>query len=92
MHFKNYFYYLGRILTTGLSDDRDITVRIRKGVQQVGDLMPFFRNKAVDRDTKRPIFLAIPVNNVPYGCEFWALEADWGSQSRSPTRANLILP
>jgi hypothetical protein len=45
--FTNEFCYLGSILTTDLSDDRDITVRIRKGMQQVGALTALFRNKAV---------------------------------------------
>jgi hypothetical protein len=44
-------------------------------MQQVGALTSFFRNKAVDMDTKRQIFLAIPANTALYGCESWALKA-----------------
>jgi hypothetical protein len=42
-----------------------ITTRIRKGMQQVGALLLFFKNKAVDMNTKRQIF-----------CESWALKTD----------------
>ncbi len=44
--------------------------------KQIGALIPFFRNKAIDMATKRQTFLAIPVNTVLFGCESWALKAD----------------
>jgi hypothetical protein len=75
IHFTREFCYLGSFLTTDLSDDRDITVRIRKATQQVGGLTNFFLNKAVELFTKKLIFLAIPVNTVLYGYESWALKA-----------------
>jgi hypothetical protein len=68
---------LGSYLTTDLSNDRDITMRIRsKARQQIGALTNYFLNKAVDLHTKTMIFLAIPVNNVLHGCESWSLKAD----------------
>jgi hypothetical protein len=75
IHFTREFCYLGSFLTTHLSNDRDITIRIRKATQKVRGLTNFFLNKAVDLFTNKLIFLAIPVNTVLRGCESWALKA-----------------
>jgi hypothetical protein len=67
---------LGSFLTTGLSDDQDITVRIRKATQQqVEGSTNFFVSKAADLFTKKMIFLAILVSTILHGCESWALKA-----------------
>jgi hypothetical protein len=44
--------------------------------QETGSLTNFFRDKAVDVSTKKLIFVAIPVNTVLHGCEYWVLKTE----------------
>ena len=72
VHYTDKFKYLGSRFTPLLNDDLDVTLRIQQATAQVNGLSKFWNSHA-DLETKRMIFLAIPVNTVLYGCESWGL-------------------
>lgn len=72
--FADTFKYLGCRIHETLTDEVEITHRLKQAANQAAALGNFFRSTA-DLHTKRLIFLAIPVNTALYGCESWTLTA-----------------
>jgi len=56
-----------------LTNDFDITKRIRLAWGAYAGLRPFFQNKSVSIRAKKLIFMAIPLNILLWGVESWAL-------------------
>ena len=72
VHYTDRFKYLGSRFIPLLNDDLDIELRLQQATAQVNCLSKFW-NSSTDMETKRMIFLAIPVNTALYGCESWGL-------------------
>ena len=72
IHYTSEFKYLGSRLTQDLSDEREINYRIQQATAQVMALMNFWNSKS-DLETKRIIFMALLMQTVLYGCEYWTL-------------------
>ena len=66
--------YLGSFVSYNLSDDYDISQRITKAYQMMGMLNNLWRNDHVDLYSKYLFFLAMPISQLLWGCEGWALK------------------
>eukprot|EP00978_Attheya_sp_CCMP212_P006398 scaffold14557_cov67-Attheya_sp.AAC.1 len=71
--FTNCFKYLGSIILSDLNDEIDIDERISQANKAMGALHEYFRCPQVNLQSKRLIFLAIPINLVLWEVESWAL-------------------
>ena len=71
--FTKEFRYLGSIVSYDLDDCADITFWIKKESQAMGALKCFWDSDHVDISAKVYIYLEIPVNLLPWGCQTWAL-------------------
>ena len=72
--FCKHFKYLGSFVSYNLSDDYDISQRITKAYQMMGMLNNLWRNDHVDLYSKYLFFLAMPISQLLWGCEGWALK------------------
>ena len=70
--FDKTFKCLGCRIAESLNDEVEISHRLTQASNQVAALKNFW-NSSVDLQTKRQIFLAIPVNTALCGCESWTL-------------------
>jgi hypothetical protein len=70
------FKYLGSIITPCLSDNLEVSTRIRRATGQLGQLISIFRSPNVPLSSKKLLYLQIPLNTVLWGCESWTLTAD----------------
>eukprot|EP00978_Attheya_sp_CCMP212_P009953 scaffold23798_cov44-Attheya_sp.AAC.1 len=71
--FTNCFKYLGSIISSNLNDEIDIDARISQANKAMGALREYFRCPQVNLQSKRLIYLAIPINLVLWVVESWAL-------------------
>ena len=72
VHYTDCFKYLGSRLVSTLSDEPEIRHKIRQATAQMHSLTNFWRSRA-DLQSKRFIYLAIHINTLLFGCEYWAL-------------------
>ena len=76
------FTYLGSIITSCLSDTKDITNRVSKVNSAFGSLQSLiFGNKYLTLKIKRYLYLAIPINLLLWGSTNWALSAQMNPQT-----------
>ena len=66
--------YLGSYVSYNLKDDYDISQRITKAFQNMGAMKNIWDDQHVDLYSKYLLFLAIPINQLLWGCEIWALK------------------
>ena len=71
--FVKHFKYLGSYVSFDLTDDFDIDKRIAAANKSMGSLKHFWNNPYASLRAKQLIFLAIPANQLLWGCESWAL-------------------
>eukprot|EP00978_Attheya_sp_CCMP212_P043669 scaffold289028_cov40-Attheya_sp.AAC.1 len=71
--FTKCFKYLGSIISSNLNDEIDIDARISQANKAMGALREYVRCPQVNLQSKRLIYLAIPINLVLWGVESWAL-------------------
>ena len=71
------FKYLGSIYTPSMKNTPDIDNRIRKSQHLFFSLNKLvFRNKDIDIQIRKRVYVAIVVNILLWGCESWALTVD----------------
>ena len=74
--FTSEFTYLGSIIASSLSDDKDVLHRITKANSAFGSLRSLiFGNRYLPLKIKRYLYMAIPINLLLWGSENWALSA-----------------
>ncbi len=71
--FVKHFKYLGSYISFDLTDDYDINKRIAAANKSMGSLKHFWNNPYASLRAKQLISLAIPANQLLWGCESWAL-------------------
>eukprot|EP00978_Attheya_sp_CCMP212_P038155 scaffold186307_cov51-Attheya_sp.AAC.1 len=71
--FTKCFKYLGSIILSNLNDEIGIDPSISQANNAMGALREYFRCPQVNLQSKRLIYLAIPINLVLWGVESWAL-------------------
>jgi hypothetical protein len=71
--FVKHFKYLGSYISFDLTDDYDINKRIAAANKSIGSLKHSWNNPYASLRAKQLIFLAIPANQLLWGCESWAL-------------------
>ena len=74
VEFTKHFKYLGSNVSYNLKDDYDISERITKAFQNMGALKNIWDDPHVDLYSKYLLFLAVPINQLLWGCESWALK------------------
>ena len=74
VEFTKHFMYLGSYVSYNLKDDYDISQRITKAFQNMGAMKNIWDDQHVDLYSKYLLFLAIPINQLLWGCESWALK------------------
>jgi len=76
VEFTKHFMYLGSYVSYNLKDDYDISQRITKAFQNMGALKNIRDDPHVYLYlySKYLLFLAIPVNQLLWGCKSWALK------------------
>jgi hypothetical protein len=72
--YASQFQYLGSIITNDLSDELEITGRIRRATNQMAGMMNIFKSK-VQLKMKKTLYVQIILNTALYGCESWTLNA-----------------
>ncbi len=71
--FVKHFKYLGSYISFDFTDNYDIDKRIAAANISMGSLKHFWNNPYASMRAKQLIFLAIPANQLLWGCESWAL-------------------
>ena len=74
VEFTKHFTYLGTNVSYNLKDDYDISQRITKAFQSMGALKNVWDDPHIDLYSKYLLFMAIPINQLLWGCESWALK------------------
>ena len=67
--FTKHLKYLGGYISYSHQGDYDIDARLASGNESMGALNKFWTDDSVDNRSKHLIFLAIPINLLPWGCE-----------------------
>ena len=76
INFTSEFIYLGSIVISSLSDDKDVLHRITKANKAFGFIWSLiFGNKYLPLKIKRYLYMAIPINLLLWVSENWALLA-----------------
>ncbi len=71
--FVKHFKYLRSYISFDLTDDYDINKRIAVANKSMGSLKHFWDNSYASLRAKQLIFLAMPSNQLLWGCKSWAL-------------------
>jgi hypothetical protein len=71
--FVKHFKYLGSYISFDLTNDYDINKRIAAANKSMGSLKHFWDNPYASLRAKQLIFLAMPANQLLWGCKSWAL-------------------
>jgi hypothetical protein len=71
--FVKHFKYLGSYISFDLTDDCDIDKRIAAANKSMGSLKHFWNNPYASLRVKQLIFLAMPANQLLWGCKSRAL-------------------
>ena len=74
--FVNKFCYLGNIISADLTDTADISRRIMVAAKAFNDLSCVLNSNTFTYKAKKLMYLAIPLNALLWGCEFWAITAE----------------
>jgi len=73
--FCPHFRYLGTNITPDLDDTFDIDTRITAATQAWHSMKSVLMNKNIDKDIRKKLYMAIPVNILLWGCDSWALSS-----------------
>ncbi len=71
--FVKHFKYRGSYISFDLMDDYDINKNIAAANKSMGSLKHFWNNPYASLRAKQLIFLAMPANQILWGCKSWAL-------------------
>jgi hypothetical protein len=71
--FVKHFKYLGSYITFDLTDGYNIDKRIAAASKSMESLKHFWNNSYASLRAKQLIFLAMPANQLIWGCASWAL-------------------
>ena len=74
VEFTKHFIYLESYVSYNLKDDYDINPRITKAFQNMGALKNIWDDPHVDLYSKYLLFLAIPIDQLLWGCGSWAFK------------------
>jgi alpha-galactosidase/6-phospho-beta-glucosidase family protein len=74
IHFTKKFKYLGSKVTSKLRDSLDVKTRIAIANSQMDQMKELFRYKDTLSGTTKFLYRALPLINVLWGCETWALK------------------
>ena len=73
--FCPHFRYLGTNITPDLDETFDIDTRITAAKQAWHSMKSVLMNKNIDKDIRKKLYMAIPVNILLWGCNSWALSS-----------------
>jgi len=73
IHFSSSFNYLGLYMTSDVSDELEIKVRIKKATAQMGMLKDFFMCRDVNKWVKYWIYVGEPINMLLWGAKSWSI-------------------
>jgi hypothetical protein len=74
VNFVKHIKYLGSYISFDLTDDYNIDKRIAAANKSMGSVKHFWNNPYASLREKQLIFLAMPANQLLWGCESWALQ------------------
>ena len=73
--FCPHFRYLGTNITPDLDDTFDIDTRITAATKAWHSMQSVLTDKSINKDIRKKLYLAIPVNILLWGCDSWALSS-----------------